>query len=197
MGCICVGYYLTWLLYRQDIRQIGSGSAGARNVGRILGKKGFYATLLGDVAKGASAILLAQWIGVENGWLSACILAVLAGHIWPIQLGFRGGKGISVMVGSLMVLDIWLLLVLFGIALLLYFGTRKYMLSGMLAIVLLPLLSYLLSNPVWESLGMAILSLVILISHRDNIASLIAQKNAHPKQAEEGLPDSRGGSGNG
>jgi len=197
MGCICVGYYLTWLLYRQDIRQIGSGSAGARNVGRILGKKGFYATLLGDVAKGASAILLAQWIGVENGWLAACILAVLAGHIWPIQLGFRGGKGISVMVGGLMVLDIWLLLVLFGIALLLYVGTRKYMLSGMLAIVMLPLLSYLLSGPVWESIGMAILSLVILISHRDNIASLIAHKNADPEQAEKDRPDSRGGSGNG
>ena len=197
MGCICVGYYLTWLLYRQDIRQIGSGSAGARNVGRILGKMGFYATLLGDMAKGASAILLVRWMGVENGWLVACILAVLAGHIWPIQLGFRGGKGISVMVGGLMVLDIWLLLVLFGIALLLYAGTRKYMLSGMLAIVLLPLLSYLLSRPGWESIGMAILSLVILISHRDNIASLIAQKNADPEQAEEDCPDSRGGSGNG
>lgn len=197
MGCICVGYYLTWLLYGQDIRSIGSGNVGARNVGRILGKTGFYATLLGDVAKGASAIVLARWIGVQDEWLAVCMLAVLAGHIWPAQIGFRGGKGISVMIGCLMGLDIWLLLVLFGIALLLYLGTRKYMLSGMMAIVTLPLLSFLLSKPAWEIVGMAILSLVILISHRENIASLIAQKNARPERTDTVRPDSQGGSGNG
>ncbi len=192
-----MGYYLTWLLYRQDIRSIGSGNVGARNVGRILGKTGFYATLLGDVAKGASAILLAKWMGVQDGWLAVCMLAVLAGHIWPAQIGFRGGKGISVMIGCLMALDIAVLLVLFGIALLLYCGTRKYMASGMMAIVVLPLLSFLMRRPGWESIGMVILSLVILISHRENIASLIAQKNADPERTDPVRPDSQGGFGNG
>ncbi len=173
LGCLCIGYYLTRYVKGMDVRTTGSGNVGARNVGRILGKWGFYITMIGDIAKGAAAMVLSRSLNMGPWWMVACLIAVLAGHIWPIQLGFHGGKGISVMIGSLLVLDMWLILVLFCIALVLYRFTRKYMLSGMCAMGFLPILAWLMSCPGWEVAGMAILSALIVISHRDNILSLI------------------------
>jgi glycerol-3-phosphate acyltransferase PlsY len=192
LGCICIGYYLTRFVKGVDIRSTGSGNLGARNVGRILGKWGFYVTLISDVAKGAAAMILSQWFDVGPWWMVACLLAVLSGHIWPIQLGFHGGKGISVMIGSLLVLDMGLILVLFFIALILYRFTNKYMLSGMCAMGFLPVLAWLMSRPGWEITGMAILSLLIVVSHRDNILSLIRHSGEEKSKLSVSVITQRG-----
>src|SRR3954471_11257483 len=95
LGCFNTGYYLVRWKTGQDIRQIGSGSCGARNVGRIVGRNGFLLTVAGDVLKGILAIAFAEvCIGGELAKLVA-LIAVVVGHVWPIQLKFHGGKGVA------------------------------------------------------------------------------------------------------
>src|SRR3954468_8770014 len=101
-GCFTTGYYLVRWKTGHDIRLMGSGSCGGRNVGRELGKTGFFLTVFGDFWKGAAAVLLTRWLtgGNETAILFA-ILGSVIGHIWPIQLGFRGGKGVATCMGAL------------------------------------------------------------------------------------------------
>lgn len=100
MGCFCAGYYLTRLRTGQDIRLMGSGAAGAKNVGRVLGAWGFSLTFILDFAKGAAAVWLAHRVGRDPSVVMMCVIAVVAGHIWPLQLKFRGGKGIATGLGA-------------------------------------------------------------------------------------------------
>ena len=105
LGCLNAGYY--WVRYRAsiDIRDLGSGNAGARNVGRLLGTSGFATVFIFDALKGVVAVMLGIHFG--SAWpipeLSA--LAVVLGHVFPIQLGFRGGKGIATALGALLAMQ--------------------------------------------------------------------------------------------
>src|SRR5947207_7623420 len=89
LGCIATAYYLVRLRTGQDIRQLGSGNVGGRNAGRVLGRPGFAIVAVGDALKGLLAVLLARYLGVSGWALAAVLAAVLAGHIWPAQLGFK------------------------------------------------------------------------------------------------------------
>ncbi len=97
-----------WLLVRQagggDIRQRGSGATGATNVGRILGTKGFLFVLFLDACKGAIAVMAVRALGAGNPWASLALPAVIAGHIWPVWLGFRGGRGGGPLLGGTLAL---------------------------------------------------------------------------------------------
>jgi glycerol-3-phosphate acyltransferase PlsY len=105
LGCFATGYYLVRARTGKDIREIESGSTGARNVGRVLGKPGFVLTVFGDFGKGALAVWGA-WEWTNNHHLAAvAMLAVVAGQIWPAQLRFRGGKGVAASLGALLVFD--------------------------------------------------------------------------------------------
>ena len=95
LGCLATGYYLVRARTGRDIREIDSGSTGARNVGRVLGKTGFGLTVLGDFGKGALAVWGARHWTHDHQLAALAMLAVVAGHIWPAQLRFRGGKGVA------------------------------------------------------------------------------------------------------
>src|SRR5512135_2701540 len=105
LGCITTGYYLVRLRLRQDLRDLGSGSVGARNVGRLLGRPGFLLTVLGDFGKGALAVWAARHFTTDDRLVALAMLAVVAGHVWPVQLCFRGGKGMATALGALLVYD--------------------------------------------------------------------------------------------
>src|SRR5580692_10750016 len=92
LGCIVTGYYLVRMRTGLDVRAHGSGSVGATNVGRIVGPVGFGVTFLGDVCKGMTAVALPLWRSLPEWTLLACTLGVVLGHLFPLQLGFRGGK---------------------------------------------------------------------------------------------------------
>ncbi len=93
MGCFTVGYYWTRWKTGQDIRQMGSGNVGARNVGRHFGAGGFLVTCLLDVAKGMIAVAVAWWVGLQPEAVVASLVAVIAGHNWPMQLRFQCKRG--------------------------------------------------------------------------------------------------------
>jgi len=105
LGCFASGYYLVRWRAGQDLRELGSGSVGARNAGRILGVPGFLLTLIGDFAKGALTVWAAQHLTQDERLVALAMVAVVVGHIWPVQLRFRGGKGIATSLGALLVYD--------------------------------------------------------------------------------------------
>jgi glycerol-3-phosphate acyltransferase PlsY len=147
LGCFCTGYYLVRWWSGRDVRAGGSGAVGAANTRRALGWWGFLATFLGDAGKGAAAVLLARAAGL-HGWGEAlALLLVVAGHLWPAQLRFRGGKGVATSLGGLAVLDPRLSLAILALFLVALLDTRRSMLSGMLAIATSPALGMAPGRP--------------------------------------------------
>lgn len=171
LGCLNTGYYLVRWRTGQDLRTLGSGNAGARNAGRILGKWGFVLVFLGDALKGALALGLARWLGVPAWGESAALIAVVAGHLWPLQLGGKGGKGVSTAMGGVLVLNPWLGLGAILAALLLLAVLRRFMLSGLVAFAMAPLIAWGLGMMPVHVAGVACLALLLLYAHRANFAA--------------------------
>ena len=169
VGCFSTAYYLVRWRTGQDIRTLGSGTAGARNVGRILGKSGFVLTFVGDALKGALAVLLASWAGLSPLGVIAALLAVVIGHLWPVQLGGRGGKGASTALGGVLVIHVWLGLGVLGIAVVLLALTRQFTRSGLIAIILTPLLAWLFGLELVFVGGLVLLVMLLLFAHRSSI----------------------------
>ena len=173
LGCFATGYYLVRARTGRDIREVESGSIGARNVSCVLGTAGFCLTVLGDVAKGILAVWAARRFTGNDLLAALAMLAAVVGHIWPVQLFFRGGKGVATSLGALVVYDYQLLLaflVVFagGFAL-----TRKTILPGLFAYVCLPLVSYGLDHDGLKVGIVTCLSLLVLFAHRNNVVEEI------------------------
>jgi len=186
LGCFATGYYLVRFRLGQDIRDLGSGSAGARNVGRQLGWQGFLLTVLGDCGKGALAVWPTRHFTTDNRLVLVAMVAVVVGHVWPVQLHLRGGKGMATSLGALIVYDFKLALV-FG--LLFAAGStalRKTVLPGLFALACLPLLSWYLAHSPAELAGTSVLAGVVLLAHRGNLAAefsqFLARRDIHPEQ---------------
>lgn len=178
LGCIASAYYMVWLLKRQDIRELGSGNVGGRNAGRVLGKGGFAVVAVLDALKGLLAVLLARYLGLAGWWLVPVPLAVVAGHIWPVQLGFRGGKGIATLAGALLAYDYQIALVLLVLFLIGFALFRSATLGLMLAIVLLPFVVLALGRPPSAVVALALLAAIVLYAHRGNIRARLQRRSA-------------------
>jgi glycerol-3-phosphate acyltransferase PlsY len=134
LGCFLAAYYVTLWRRGVDIRASGSGNAGARNMARVYGLSDAAITLVIDAAKGAIAVWAgiffvgAEWAGV------AALLATIVGHIWPVQLGFHGGKGAATGLGGILLLDPLAALALLGVGAVCFAITRDFFRSGLVAI---------------------------------------------------------------
>lgn len=185
LGCVSTGYYFVRLLRGKDIRKTGSGNIGARNVGRELGNTGFAFTLLVDAAKGALAVWIAKEFSPDTRLQIVAMLAVVIGHNWPVQLGFRGGKGVSTSIGALLVFDYYLLGFLLATAAVLWIFLRKITLSGLLVVALMPLIDRFWAKDSMRAFYISALALIILWAHRKNIADEIShfhfRRSGHPK----------------
>ena len=162
LGCFTTGYYLVRWRTGQDVREVGSGSVGARNVGRLLGRQGFLATMLCDFGKGMLAVWWARHFTTDDRLLALAMLGVVAGHLWPVQLRLRGGKGMATSFGALLIFD-WKLAVAF-----------VPVLPGLFALACLPFASLLLGRGVAEVAGCSILAGMVLMAHRRNLGSEIS-----------------------
>jgi glycerol-3-phosphate acyltransferase PlsY len=169
LGCLCAGYYLVRFLTGDDVRRVGSGATGARNVGRVLGPIGFAVTCLLDAAKGAAAVLGASYLGLNPLGATLVLVAVVCGHIWPVQLGFRGGKGVATGLGALALYDLQVVLAIVGLFLPLFAVFRAFVASGLLAFALAPVVLVLLGAPLVHVAGAAAVGILIGVAHRENI----------------------------
>lgn len=172
LGSIPFGLLLTRAAGLGDIRQIGSGNIGATNVLRT-GNKGLAAaTLLLDAAKGAVAVLIARYyLGETPAMLAG--LAAFIGHIFPVWLGFKGGKGVATYLGVLTALAWQCALVFAALWLTVAAATRISSLAAIIATIASPIAAWILGDADLAAI-VALMSLIILIKHRANIERLIA-----------------------
>ena len=174
VGCFTTGYYLVRWRTGQDIRAVGSGSVGARNVGRMLGRQGFLATMLSDFGKGVVAVWGARHFTTDDRLLVLAMLGGVAGHLWPVQLRFRGGKGMATSFGAVLIYN-WQLAVAFVLLFLVALAVmRKTVLPGLFALACVPFVSLLLRSGVAEVTGCSILAGLVLLAHRRNLATEIS-----------------------
>jgi glycerol-3-phosphate acyltransferase PlsY len=172
LGSIPFGLLLTKLAGTQDLRTIGSGNIGATNVLRT-GRKGLAAaTLLGDMLKGTLAVMIAGSIGGADAAMVAALGAFL-GHLFPVWLKFKGGKGVAVYIGVLLGL-FWPAAAVFGaIWLTTAFTTRYSSLAALVASVVTPIFLWWFGYPAPASL-FAVLTMLLFYMHRENIKRLQA-----------------------
>lgn len=170
LGSIPFGIVITRALGLGDLRQIGSGNIGATNVLRTGNKPAALATLLLDSGKGAIAVLLARALAGEDAALIAGAAAFL-GHLYPVWLGFKGGKGVATFLGTVLALDWRLGLAACAIWLLTAVVTRISSLSALVAAALSPVVALWLDGP-RLALVLAFMAVLIFIRHRANIARI-------------------------
>ncbi|MBR1207317.1 MULTISPECIES: glycerol-3-phosphate 1-O-acyltransferase PlsY [unclassified Bradyrhizobium] len=172
LGSIPFGMILTRLAGTQDLRTIGSGNIGATNVLRT-GHKGLAAaTLIGDMLKGTVAVIIAGSIDGPNAAMLAALGAFL-GHLFPVWLRFRGGKGVATYIGVLLGL-FWPAALIFAV---IWIGTatttRYSSLSALIAAFVTPLFLWWFGHNALASL-FAVLTLLLFYTHRENIKRLQA-----------------------
>jgi len=169
LGCFATGYYLVRALRGADIREVDSGSVGARNVSQVLGKRGFVLTTLGDITKGVLAVWATRHLTGDDRLAGLVMLAVTIGHIWPAQLRFRGGKGVATSLGALLIYD-WRLAMTYVVVFLGGFAiTRKTILPGLFGYACLPVAAFWLDHDGLNTAVIALLAALVLIAHRRNI----------------------------
>lgn len=172
LGSIPFGIVITRALGLGDLRRIGSGNIGATNVLRTGNKPAALATLLLDSGKGAIAVLLARWLAGADAALVAGAAAFL-GHLFPIWLGFRGGKGVATFLGTVLALDWRLGLAACAIWLLTAAVSRISSLSALVAAVLTPALAWWLDGAPMAAVT-GFMAVLILIRHHANIRRILA-----------------------
>jgi glycerol-3-phosphate acyltransferase PlsY len=177
-GSIPFGLLLTKAAGLGDVRSIGSGNIGATNVLRTGNKKIAALTLFLDGLKGAVPVLLLTYFGTPQAGMIAG-LAAMAGHIFPLWLGFKGGKGVATSLGVLFGLFWPLGLIFIALWLALAFAFRMSSVAGLATSVLTPLWAHLLGCSTELILTTVIIAIVIWIMHRANIGRLM--KGEEPK----------------
>lgn len=157
-----------------DIREHGSGNAGATNTLRVLGVRYAIIVLLADIAKGIVAVLLALAMARGNPWVTyVSALAVVVGHNWPLYFGFRGGKGIATTIGVLLILMPKSLLVACLFAVILIALTRYVSLGALALTVLTPIAGIVFHSGAGRIILAIIIAVVSIWRHRKNIQRLI------------------------
>ena len=171
-GSIPFGLILTKLAGTQDLRSIGSGSIGATNVLRT-GNKGLaVGTLLGDALKGTAAVVLMGYYAGPNAAMLAALGAFL-GHLFPVWLKFKGGKGVATYIGVLIGL-FWPAAIVFCVMwLAVAFATRYSSLAALVSAFITPLFLWWFGHPALASL-MVVMTLLMFYAHRENIKRLQA-----------------------
>jgi glycerol-3-phosphate acyltransferase PlsY len=179
IGSIPFGYLIVRTKGGGDVRRTGSGGTGATNVSRRAGKAAGVLTLLLDAAKGAAAVLIAQSISGSVWVKAAAAIAVMVGHIFPVWLGFRGGKGVATSVGVFLILAPIALLCAGVVFVSIVFFTRYVSLGSITAAVLIPLFVWLQNVFVEPAADLRPLltaaitgALLIVFAHRGNIGRL-------------------------
>jgi acyl phosphate:glycerol-3-phosphate acyltransferase len=169
-GSIPFGVILTRLAGTQDLRTVGSGNIGATNVLRSGHKALAAATLLGDMLKGTAAVLLALYFSGRNPALAAGLGAFL-GHLFPVWLRFKGGKGVATYIGVLLGLAWPAALAFCAIWLAVAAVTRYSSLAALIASAATPAVLLATSSGL-EPVLFGVLTVILWITHRDNIARL-------------------------
>lgn len=177
IGSIPTGYIVVKVFTGQDIRKSGSGSTGATNVKRVMGKKWFFAVMFLDAFKGALPVILAKMFAttfVHSGLIPVlCAVAVILGHSKSIFLKFTGGKSVASGVGTILALN-WQVGIIIALTWSIITYISKYVsLGSVIALAISPILMYLFHEPIAYVLYCVLGAVYITYLHRENILRLI------------------------
>jgi len=169
IGSIMFGYLITKILYRDDIRGKGSGNLGARNAGRIHGKTAFVLIFLGDALKGTVVVLAARYLGFSESIQLLGLALAIFGHLKPITLKFKGGKGISTFIGGIIAFDpISVPIIIIAFALL-YPFLKSFTFAGLGAFLFIPVVFFIMNQNWMITLLELGIILMLYIAHKENI----------------------------
>lgn len=172
IGSIPFGYLIVRGKIGADIRQTGSGGTGATNVSRRAGKVAGVITLVLDALKGSAAVFITARLTHSDWMIAAAAIAVLVGHIFPVWLGFRGGKGVATGAGVFLVIAPAALLCAGVVFLAVVLLTRYVSLGSMLAAATIPLFVWVLGDSQPLLIAAILGALLIVFAHRGNIGRL-------------------------
>ena len=179
-GSFPSGYLAGRIAKGIDIRSLGSGSTGATNVLRHIGKRAAITVFLLDVFKGVLSILLAKYLLLNDSWQVAIGLSTLIGHIWPVWLNWKGGKAVATGLGIFLGLSWQVGLATLGVFIIMITLFRIVSLASISSALTLPLIMFLSFSSSNISLPFLIVSLLAMIlviwRHRENIVRLIRGK---------------------
>ncbi|MEK4851225.1 glycerol-3-phosphate 1-O-acyltransferase PlsY [Paenibacillus sp. FSL H7-0756] len=188
LGSVSFSVLLARLLKGIDIRQYGSGNAGATNTLRVMGKGPAILVLFLDVLKGIAAVWLGTWAGGWGSWVAVvCGLAAIIGHNWPVYFHFRGGKGIATTIGVMATLVFWPALIAGVIAILAIVLTRYVSLGSLIFVALTPVFLLFTEHTTPELWGSLIIVVFAFWRHRSNIVKISqGRENKIGSKAKEG-----------
>ena len=172
LGSIPFGLIFAWMAGAGDVRRLGSGNIGATNVLRTGSKLAAVATLLCDAAKGFLAVMLARsYLGLAP-FAAVAAFGAFIGHVFPVWLGFRGGKGVATFIGIVLALNLEVAAFTLASWLVVARATRYSSLAALVSSGLTPVYFAIFGEMLWAALT-ALLVVMIFIAHRANIVRLI------------------------
>ena len=172
IGNIQFAVIFSYLLHHDDVRHHGSGNAGSTNMLRVFGLKAGVITFIGDLIKGAGAVLLGRAIGGQEAAYCAA-LGVVIGHCWPVFFRFKGGKGVASSLGAAVLLNpLWGLVA--GVAGIVVAAiTRKISPASLTGFTVYLIIALIYGNTMWDKISAILLFAIVVYRHRENIARLI------------------------
>lgn len=195
LGSISSSILLSRLLFHTDLRDYGSGNAGATNAARVYGMGFGFATFLCDALKATAAVLLGNFLGGSVGFALAGI-GCLIGHCWPMFFDFRGGKGVTVGAILALLIDWRIFLMMAAVFFALFAMTRIVSVCSVGCGLLLPVLTFLFGCDTPFCLLALFTGLLVILQHRANLARLIRGQEAK-FQAKSASASAKGGKGTG
>ena len=181
VGCICFAYYLTLIVHKKDIRVIGSGNPGSSNIGRHFGGLWFISVLLLDALKGFTVVIFVSYLDVDLWIKSVSMLAVIIGHIWPVQLSFKGGKGLATIMGVALGFNPVIVVGCCVVAGLCYLLISKNNAGLMVSVGFGPIFVWILGHSIEEIITFIVMCVLVIFAHRSNILSFL-RSNFKPLQ---------------
>ena len=185
LGSIPFGYLLVKYVFTQgeDVRRVGSGGTGATNVTRRAGRLAGLLTYVFDVAKGAAAVILMKQATDDYLWIGAAAVAVVVGHIFPVFLRFRGGKGVAAGMGAYLLIAPYAVLAAFALFAVVVFLTRYMSLGSIVGAASIPVWTLVFygwlgdaPSPHLKAMIVTAIALgaIIVAKHHENISRLLA-----------------------
>ncbi len=176
LGNISFAYILGKIFTKKDVRDYGSGNAGATNAIRAFGKKIGAMVFIGDVLKGVIAVLIGKTLGVTGMYLAGAM--VIIGHNWPVFLNFKGGKGVATTIGVMIIASPFVTMICFVLGLVVIIATRTVSLGSIIGMAMAPLAAGIFVRPFDMSLFIFCLFIgtMAIYRHKENIKRILSGK---------------------
>ncbi|MEZ4357126.1 MAG: glycerol-3-phosphate 1-O-acyltransferase PlsY [Eubacteriales bacterium] len=187
LGCIIFSYILSRIINKKDIRELGSGNAGSTNMLRNYGLKWGILALAGDVLKGSLAVFFGYLLAGRTGMYVAAVFVML-GHNWPVFLQFKGGKGIAVTLGALIVIMPIHTLIIFAAAIVIMVLTRTVSIGSLAGSVIYVITAFVFfPSDTYLHIAIIVLALSAFFSHRENIKRILKGQESKIKLSKNGI----------